>query len=443
MDYDETLWRYNCLDCCYTFEVDEAEQLAVDKMGLREVHDFQQDLFHAVLRTMITGLRLHDDERDRLCRELSAEIATREAWLLDVVGHPLNPKSPKQMSDFFYRELAQRPNRNREGGLTCDDDALTKIGQREPLLLPLLRVIAELRSLGVFLSTFASAPADTDGRMRCSYNIAGTETYRFSSSENAFGTGMNMQNIPSGDEDAIDTLALPNIRKVFITDPDHTFFDIDLDSSDLRVVVWESNCKEMKQMFAEGLKPYVEVAKEYYKDPTITKHHPRYKTFKAFAHATDYLGTASGISARIGLTAHEVDSLQQWWFGKFPEIKDWQEKVKSEIQSKRYLQNIFGYRWHVFDRIEGNLFNRAVAWLGQSTTACVINRGYLNLHKHHPKVQVLLQVHDSLGGQYPSNNDVYYQKKIIESCSIILPYNDPMTIPVSIKTSSVSWGACK
>ena len=95
--------------------------------------------------------------------------------------------------------------------------------------------------------------------------------------------------------------ALPNIRKLFVPDPGYTFFDIDLDSADLRIVVWESDCKEMKQMFAEGLKPYVEVAKEYYRDPTITKSHPAYALFKALCHGTNYLGTAAGLAGRIGL----------------------------------------------------------------------------------------------------------------------------------------------
>ena len=37
--------------------------------------------------------------------------------------------------------------------------------------VPSSRAIQELRSLGVFLSTFVNAPVDLDGRMRCSFNI--------------------------------------------------------------------------------------------------------------------------------------------------------------------------------------------------------------------------------------------------------------------------------
>ncbi|WP_434127381.1 hypothetical protein, partial [Enterococcus faecium] len=92
----------------------------------------------------------------------------------------------------FYHQLNQKPVKNRQtGGITTNDQALELIAIREPLLLPLCRKIQELRSLGVFVGTFLDAPVDIDARMRCSFNIAGTETYRFSSSQNAFGSGMN------------------------------------------------------------------------------------------------------------------------------------------------------------------------------------------------------------------------------------------------------------
>jgi hypothetical protein len=36
--------------------------------------------------------------------------------------------------------------------------------------------------------------------MKCSFNTAGTETFRWSSSTNAFWRGTNLQNIPKGEE---------------------------------------------------------------------------------------------------------------------------------------------------------------------------------------------------------------------------------------------------
>ena len=441
---ERQLWIYNCVDCVRTYEIDTSQQTAIDAWAnwpeLRAIHDFQQSLFYPVLQTMITGLRVNNKSKAALSIELQSAIDSRNLWLTEVLGFDLNIKSPLQMKDLFYRLLAQKPVINRKTGTpSCDDSALEKISSREPLLTALCGKIRELRSLGVFRSTFLEAPVDNDNRMRCSFNIAGTETFRFSSSENAFNSGMNLQNIPSGDE----AEGLPNIRKLFITDEETEFFDIDLDSADLRIVVWEANCLEMKQMFAEGLKPYVEVAKEYYRDPTITKHHPSYALFKALCHGTNYLGTASGLSSRIGLVAQEVERIQQWYYGKFPEIKTWQEDIIAQVTSRRYVENVFGYREYIFDRIEGTIFNQAVAWVPQSTVACLINRGYHNIFRAEPAIQILLQVHDSLAGQYPTKLRDQCQLAIAGHCAVPLPYpSGDLIIPVGIKTSTKSWGDC-
>jgi len=411
-------------------------------MGLREVHDFQQELFWPVLDTMNRGLRVDVPQRAEFAMSLQQEIADREQWLIDTLGHPLNIKSSPQMKELFYESLRQKPILDRKtGSVTCNDEALRRIAEREPILLPLTKKIAELRSLGVFLSTFINAPLDIDQRMRCSFNIAGTETYRFSSSKNAFDSGLNLQNIPKGGGE--DGLELPNVRSLFVPDPGYTFFDIDLASADLRIVVWEADEPEFKAMLKEGLDPYTEIAKEFYHDPSITKRDPRRQTFKSFAHGTNYLGTAKGLAERLGLGVHEAEQTQRWYFGRFPKIKKWQDDLKDQVYKRRMVQNVFGYRCYFFDRIEGTIFNQAAAWIPQSTVACLINRAYVKIFKELPEVQILLQVHDSLAGQFPSHYGDWMTRQIVEKAEIELPYEgDPLVIPVGVKTSQRSWGEC-
>lgn len=441
---EDQLWTYNCKDAVITFEVDSAQAPVVDAMKLRAPHDFQQKLFWPVLRTMDKGLRVDHGLKGRFAMMLQDEIAKREQWLIDVLGMPLNIKSSVQMKELFYGILNQKPVYNRKtGAISCDDEALRKIADREILLKPVVRKISELRSLGVFLSTFVNAPVDVDGRMRCSFNIAGTETYRFSSSKNAFGSGLNLQNIPKGGDDD-EGLELPNIRSLFVPDPGYTFFDIDLDSADLRIVAWESDEREMKAMVKEGKKVYVEVMKEYYHNPAMTKHSPQYGMFKSYCHGTHYLGTAKGLAERLGLLVHESEKLQKWYFGKFPNIKKWQDEIKDQVCKRRYIENVFGYRVYFFDRIEGTIFNQAIAWIPQSSVACLINRGYERIDRLEKGVDILLQVHDSLAGQFPTAQRDYYVKRIVECAEIELPYpGDPLIIPVGVKTSEKSWGDCE
>jgi len=443
---EDKYWIYNCTDAVRTLAIEEVLCSVVKALGVQEVDDFQQRLAPRVLKTMNRGLRVDMKERLRFAMQTQQEVLSREQWMLAVLGRQINIKSPKQMADFFYREMGLKEIINKKtGGATTNDEALHRIAAREPILLPVTRKISELRSLGVFYSTFIQAPLDTDGRMRSSFNVCGTDTYRFSSRENAFGTGANLQNIPKGGETEDEGLELPNIRTLYIPDPGYTFFDIDLDSSDLRVVTGESNCQWMLDHFKNKRKPYIEVMREYFHDRTMTKDsHPfEYGQFKALCHGTNYLGTAAGIAPRIGLNVHETDKIQKWYYGMCPEIKKWQEDVKKQVTKRRWIQNVFGYKFHFFDRIEGTIFNQAVAWIGQSTTGCLINRAYANIDDNLPEVEILLQVHDSLAGQFESHHGDWALRRIVEECQIVLPYETPLIIPVGIVSSKQSWGACE
>lgn len=456
---DDLLWTYNCLDCIRTRECGEVELANLEKMGLVDQDAFQQRIFWPVLEAMKRGVRIDVKAREKLAMELLDEMQSVEAWFVRVLGHPLNPKSSLQMQKLLYEDFRQPAIRlpskgGFPGGLTTKDEALRKIAYREPLLRPLLRQVARYRTLGVLLSTFVNMPLDIDGRMRTSYNICGTETFRFSSSENAFGSGGNLQNVPKGgteDEDDIllAGMIVPNIRKVFIPDPENTIFDTDLSKADLTIVAWEGDVPALKAMLKEGKDPYVETAREYYRDPTIVKMredgtiHPKYDQFKKFGHGTNYLGTPMGLASRIALSVHECERAQRWYFGKYPEIKKWHERTIAGLKSQRFVQNVFGNRRYYFDRIDDSTFREAIAWIPQSTVALYINRIWLNLWDNARWIWVLMQVHDSLVGQFPTYRKVEALAAIKEAANIQLPYpDDPLIIKLGIKTSEVSWGDC-
>lgn len=438
---DEVRWTYNCKDAAITFEVAQQQKLTIGAMGMQEVEAFQQSLYPAVMYAMRTGIRIDEGLRSRFDEEIQQMVAMRVSWLEEVLGYLPNIKSPLQMQKLFYGELGQQPVISRKTGtVSCDEEALQKLVAKEPLLTQLVQTIGELRSLGVFLSTFVRAKL-REGRMHCAYSIAGTGTYRFNSTATAFGEGTNLQNVPSGDESGM--LALPNVRKMFVPDAGKLFFDVDLDSADLRIVAWEAELDEMKQMLAAGKKVYVEVMKEYYKDSSLTKHDKRYTIFKSLCHGTHYLGTAKGLAQRLGLGVHETEIIQRWYYGKFPGLRKWQEAVKDSVYKRKMVQNIFGYRCYFFDRIEGTIFNQAIAWIPQSTVACIISRAMKKLHREYPWIQVLLQVHDSLGGQFPTWRQAEAELIIQQAVEIELPYASPCTIPAEVHTSPISWGHCK
>ena len=423
------LWRYNCEDAVRTYEVAEKTMGAIRGLQLDGPHDIQQKMFWPVLLAMTRGVRIDLKARNDMAAELLEALCHRELWLSSILGHDLNPRSPKQMQSLFYTDLQQKPIISRKTGRpSLDDEALDKLQAREPILRPIVSRIREMRSLGVFLGTFVNATLDTDQRMRCAYNICGTLTFRLSSRENAFGSGTNLQNIPKGDDIGL----LPNIRKLFIPDPGFTFFDLDLDRADLQVVVWEADDAELKQMLREGVDLHSENAK--------TLGVPR-QLAKMWVHGSNYGGSPRTMSANCGIPVHQAEQMRARWFSAHPGIASWHKRTEDQLFKRRFIENRFGYRWYVFDRPEG-LLPEALAWQPQSTVGLVINRAWQNLFREQPLIQVLLQVHDSLAGQFPTDQKDFLIRELKRLCQITIPYSDPLVIPVGIKTSEKSWGDC-
>ncbi len=429
---EEEFWSYNCQDAVYTYEVDTVIQKVVDSMGLRGPHDFQQSMFWPVLASMNKGVLIDAALQKRVGNEMKTEMSAIQTYIDSLIGHPLNLRSPAQLNKFFFKDLGLPPTFNRKTGtVTTAEDALEKVAVREPLMRELVDKIVRYRSLGTLYSTFVSAKVGQDGRMRTSFNVAGTWTFRFSSREDAFGEGTNLQNLP------------PIVKPMFIPDPGYTMFDMDLDSADLRIVVAESGEENMAEWLDAGLKPYVMVAREFYHDDSITKEHEAYKTFKALCHGSHYLGMPPGLSAQTGLPLADVERIQAWYFKRFPKIRQWQERFKAQILARKSFSNVFGYKFLILDRITNSTYQECIAALPQSSVALLINKIYKNLFDFCPDISVQLQVHDSLVGQFPTSKSESCIAQLKEHSQILLPFSKPIIIPTSFKFSTESYGACK
>lgn len=457
-DDDQKYFTYNAKDNVSTWEIHQKQLQLLARSNLSDQYAFQIQLFHACLDTMLRGVRIDLTSRNALAAQLMTDAQGLSDFITTVVGYELNPRSSSQMQKFLYSELGLKPVRNRKTKqITANFEALQKLANDFPLLWPIADALLDQRSIGVFLSTFVQAKLDTDNRMRCSFNPGGTETYRLSSSENAFGSGTNLQNIPKGDKKK-GRYKLPNIRSLFVPDPGKTFFDVDLDRADLQVVVWEADDHELMEALRLGvdLHLYNGLALTGRSVPPLDElieGHPKYadhrypnesfrQLAKQFIHGTNYGGSARTMAITAGITTHQADQFQKRWFQMHPGIKRWHDRTKMQLASSRTVSNRFGYRRVYFGRVDA-ILPEALAWVPQSTVACVINRGWINLRNNLPDVEVLIQVHDSLAGQYPTADAARIKPLMKTNLEITIPYPRPLVIPVGLKTSTKSWGDCK
>jgi DNA polymerase I-like protein with 3'-5' exonuclease and polymerase domains len=168
------------------------------------------------LRMMSRGVAIDRSLRDRLGYELMEKYTELANEILSIIpqkwaGEPGRSAKTKEPVLWFSSPKATKwvlgemlglpiPTSRKTGTETLGKEALNELREKFPIYRPIFNLLSDIRSVGVFISHFIRAPLDPDHRMRCSFNPAGTETFRWSSSKNAFGRGANLQNLPSGDE---------------------------------------------------------------------------------------------------------------------------------------------------------------------------------------------------------------------------------------------------
>ena len=214
-------------------------------------------------------------------------------------------------------------------------------------------------------------------------------------------------------------------------------FDADLQQADAQIVAWEADDEELKAIF---------------RDPSTDLHSENCRTIfgkytshgrqlaKVGVHATNYGAKAATLARALGITVAMAEAFQRKWFSAHPGIRDWQRRIERLLQTTRTVSNSFGFKIRYFGRIE-TLLPEALAWIPQSTVSQIINTGLNNLEDH-PNVTPLIQVHDSIVGQFKHS---FYPRRseIRDAMTITVPYDDPLLMGVDITCSRKSWGDCK
>lgn len=212
-----TLLRYNAEDCVRTFEVSTTIRELVVKFGLSEQWEWMKRKRDLALRMMLRGINIDKTRRNKIAYELMEKHGELANDLLSVIpqswygppGKNAKTKEPvywfastKQLKWLFGEFLGIKvPLSRKTKNETLGKEALNELREKYPIWKPLFNLLSDLRSVGVFITHFIRAPLDPDGRLRSFFNPAGTETFRWSSSKNAFRRGANLQNLPKGDED--------------------------------------------------------------------------------------------------------------------------------------------------------------------------------------------------------------------------------------------------
>lgn len=422
----EILWRYNCLDTVVTWE---CAMKIREELNEFKTLEFYEKHSHRLIKPLIKmqrrGVRIDVNKREEIDKNLSKEEEELQERLNRVVGHELNPNSPKQMKEFLYNELKLPPQRHRKTeALTADVGAIEKLAKRFPS--PVFDLILDVRKVRKILSTYIRASLDEDKRMRCSYVITGTETGRLSSRESVYGRGTNLQNIPRGDI----------VRSIFIPDEGKQFVNADLSQAEARVVAYLSKEERLQALFDKEGDVHTKNASMVFgkiaKDVTSEER----TLAKRLVHAANYGIGERTFARHVGTSENKARELLNQYYAIYPSIKLWHRQVEATLRSSRILRTPLGRARQFFGRWGPDLIREGLAYIPQSTVSDILNWGIIrSANAMPPGWELVLQLHDAVLMQVPLDADPMHIWKFIKhyfEISIEIE-RERLKIPVDIK----------
>jgi DNA polymerase I-like protein with 3'-5' exonuclease and polymerase domains len=457
---DQNHWVYNGLDCCVTHEVFHNLYPLVDDTS-RKTYEFSKSLQAPVAEMCLRGMLVNKNRRQRVIREMRANVERLEGQLekliLGGVGVPMiNWRSPAQVMNLLYNvmNLPVQKKRNSNGvyAPSADRDALEKL-QMYFIAEPIINHLLLLRDLGKSIG-FLETSIDPDGRMRSDLKIAGTITGRFASSVTDFGTGTNLQNVTE------------SLRSVFIADPGYKLANLDLEQGDSRNVgalCWNLLC-EHPDWSEQAAGAYLDACESGDLHTVVTKmthddlpwgtapdreiaericyRHFDYRFMsKKAGHGSNYLGSPQAIAKETKFPIQSIRQFQERYFQAFPCIPAWHDNIRYRLEHFSQLTNLFGRRRFFFGRPnDRSTWKDAAAYEASSCTSDEINTGILNIWRAN-KVQLLMQVHDSILFQFPEELEDEIIPWALETLKVhlLLKKDRPFLVPTEAKTGW-NWG---
>lgn len=476
-------FEYNATDVWVTAAVREKQLGAISgNRNLTWTNAHEMALVSTLWDVSKRGVRIDHERLAALTRECDEAIETG-GNLLSIFhgGKPVNVKSKPQIVKLLQTYGVKLTKRTPTKLLKDDDTTLAEAA----LLLPedsngdvprtIIKLIRTIRKSRDLKSKFCEIQLDRDGRIRCHYDPAKTDTGRLSS--RIFyptGAGANLQNIPTD----------KRARSIFIADKGMEFGYADLERAESLVVAQISGDEELLRVHAHGIDAHLAVAAIIF-ERDYAELVDAYSNKEPLAIVQRYIGKRVGHSGNymrgwkrlqtlvnqdaqktgIAISAKQAKQYTDLYRSSRPGLPRWWDSIAVQLKRDRTLSNLLGRGRTFYDRLNAILPN-AVAYVPQSTVGDALNVGVLNVQGlpanhgrdillasgyYQPELsgqllelgfEMLLQVHDAIGFQYPERNRDLIMPLVRRALAVPLvnPRNrETFTIPVEILIGP-NWG---
>lgn len=353
----------------YADKIKQAEEVLYNlprvKRFTKEYNQQKVDAYISSIEKELEDLDPHDPKdvrkiksrEEKIARIKAGEFTTKKEQEL---VRPLNFGSSKDLPAILFSKegFHFKPFKTSETGKpSTDEESLTQLrlsveNPESPKAI-FLDKLKEARDLKHTYTTFIlgwQEKLQDDSRLHGKFNIHGTDSNRFSSSD------PNMQQIPKTSVD-------PNVKNQLIAPKGKLWLVFDYSQCELRMMAHLSGDETYLRAFREGTDPHLTIAAHKYHVPIeeATKiyedeNHPDHKLWKVRRKQAKQIafGLIYGIGvnllavklsdpkAGIIVSKEEAQEEMDNFFSQHPKIKKFKEKQERFLRKHGYYRQLFG-----------------------------------------------------------------------------------------------------
>ncbi len=317
---------------------------AVQRLSLLLSHEIEKegfgDLFYRMEMPLVEVLAAMEkrgvlvdvavlNEMSRYFEEL---LARSEEKIYGLAGEAFNINSPKQLQKILFEKLELPRGKRVKEGFSTDVEVLTALAQNHELPAEILayRSISKLKS--TYVDTLPIMVNAVTGRIHTSYNQAGTETGRLSSSS------PNLQNIPARTPEG------RRIRQAFIAPPGFEILSADYSQIDLRVLAHISGDRNLIQAFQSDEDIHTRTASDIFGVfPEMVTAEMR-RQAKVVNFGVVYGMSPFGLAKELGISQKMAKEYIDGYFARYTGVRDYIERTLTDARGKGYVTTLMNRR---------------------------------------------------------------------------------------------------
>ncbi|HOV64621.1 MAG TPA: DNA polymerase I, partial [Spirochaetia bacterium] len=427
---------YSAEDADFTYRLYEVYAPRLEERGLSDLFTrIEMPLVRILAEMELTGIRILPEVLIEFGRELEKELFSLESKIYKECGEEFNINSTQQLSHILFDVRKLKAVKKTKTGFSTDINVLEELAREDvvPGLVLRHRALSKLKS--TYVDSLPKLINPETGRLHTRFIQTGTATGRLSSRD------PNLQNIPIRDEEG------RRIRDAFVPAPGFSFLSADYSQIELVVLAHLSGDPGLKEAFLSGKDVHRNTASLLFGVPEEEVTAEERRIAKTINFGVIYGMSAFRLARDLGIPRAEADKFLASYFGRYSGIRSFIERTVKAAEEEGVVRTILKRERTITginsrNRTEKMSAERiAVNTPIQGSAADIVKLAMIRvtkrLHSEGLRTRLILQVHDELIFEVPSEEESSAEKIVREEMEHAYPLSVPLRVSIEM---GKSWG---